>query len=81
MSTEWRSSRRGRPVYAPTKGAALVGDSVNAQGNEIALRKEEPGRIREGKGEAGRPRARATARFVSGVNPLESITGPYLPRA
>ena len=29
---------------------------------------------------AGRPSGESTARFVNGVNPLESITGTYMPR-
>jgi len=54
---------------------------VNAQGNEIALRKQEPGRVSEGERGKGRPQGRATARLATGVNPLESITGPFLSRA
>jgi hypothetical protein len=81
MAEERTSQRRGRPVYAPTKGAGLVGESINAQGNEIALEKREKGRLFEGKAGPGRPAGRSTARMSSGVNPLDSVTGDtYLHR-
>ena len=56
MAEQRRSQQRGRPVYAPTKGAGLVGESINAQGNEIALDKHEKGRLFEGKLGPGGPR-------------------------
>jgi hypothetical protein len=81
MAGERKSQRRGRPVYAPTKGASLVGQSVNAQGNEIALNKQEKGRVFEQEQGSDRPAGRASARMASSVNPLESVTGTYMPRA
>ena len=82
MATPNGSGRRGRPVYAPTKGAALVGQSVNAQGNEVALVKREKGRRFVARTGADRPSGQSTARMSSGVNPLESVTGDsYLHRA
>ena len=65
----------------PEPGAKYVGVSVNRQGNKQALRRQERGRRYEGEDENGRPWGRSTARFASGVNPQESITGDlYLPR-
>jgi len=81
MADTRKSQQRGRPVYAPTKGAQLVGESINSQGNELALGKREPGRLFEGEKGADRPAGRSTARMSSGVNPLESVTGNYLHRA
>ena len=81
MAEERKSQRRGRPVYAPTKGAGLVGESINAQGNEIALDKHEKGRKFAEETGAQRPSGRSTARMSSGVNPLDSVTGDtYLHR-
>ncbi|HEY3672379.1 MAG TPA: hypothetical protein VGN51_15700 [Acidimicrobiia bacterium] len=81
MGEARKSQQRGRPVYAPTKGSALVGESVNAQGNEVALTKREQGRVFQGEQGADRPAGRSTARMSSGVNPLESVTGDtYLHR-
>ncbi|MCU1457031.1 MAG: hypothetical protein JWL73_1123 [Actinomycetia bacterium] len=74
-------SRGGKPIYAPTKGAFLVGKSINAQGNELAFERREPGRVFETVKGADRPAGRSTARWVSGVNELDSVTGDvYLPR-
>jgi hypothetical protein len=81
MTTPGKSAQRGRPVYAPTKGASLVGQSVNAQGNERALRRREPGRVFTEVRGSQRPAGRSCARFATGVNPLESVTGTFLPRA
>ena len=65
----------------PDAGAKYVGESVNRQGNQQALRRTERGRTFEGRDEQGRPVGRSTARFATGVNPQESITGDlYLPR-
>jgi hypothetical protein len=81
MGEARKSQQRGRPVYAPSPGAQLVGKSINAQGNEVALSKRERGRVFEGEQGAGRPAGRSTARMSSGVNPLESVTGDtYLHR-
>jgi hypothetical protein len=80
MADPHRSQQRGRPVYAPTKGSQLVGASVNAQGNERALEHREKGRVFEREDGTDRPAGTATARMSSGVNPLESITGTFLPR-
>ena len=61
--------------------ARYVGQSVNRQGNKQALRRMERGRQFSGRDDTGRPWGRSTARFASGVNPQESITGDlYLPR-
>jgi hypothetical protein len=73
--------QRGRPIYAPAKGAEHVGESINARGNELALRKREAGRVFDGKQGPDRPAGRSTARFVTGVNPLDSVTGTFLPRS
>jgi len=81
MAEPRTSQQRGRPVYAPTKGSQLVGESINAQGNEVALGKREPGRQFEQEQGADRPAGRSTARMSSGVNPLDSVTGTYLHRA
>ena len=65
----------------PDPAARYVGQSVNRQGNKQALRRRERGRQFAGKDDNGRPWGRSTARFASGVNPQESITGDlYLPR-
>jgi hypothetical protein len=80
MGEARKSQQRGRPVYAPTKGAQHVGESINAQGNELALTKREKGRLFDGEQGAGRPAGRSTARMSSGVNPLDSVTGPYIHR-
>jgi hypothetical protein len=64
----------------PEPAARYVGESVNRQGNKQALRRMERGRLFVGRDDTGRPRGRSTARFSSGVNPQESITGDlYLP--
>jgi hypothetical protein len=67
-------------VFAPTKGTRFVGQSLSARGNERALGRQEKGRVFKGVKGAGRPSGESTARFVNGVNPLESITGTYMPR-
>ena len=65
----------------PEEAAKRVGESVNRQGNKQALRRMERGRQFSGRDDTGRPWGRSTARFASGVNPQESITGDlYLPR-
>jgi hypothetical protein len=81
MTTEGKSQLRGRPVYAPTPGSQLVGESINAQGNERALTHREQGRVFDEAQGSERPAGRATARMASGVNPLESVTGNFLPRS
>src|SRR5262249_34298542 len=78
MTGERKSQQRGRPVFAPTKGAYLVGESVNTQGNEVALNKMEKGRVFVEEQGSDRPAGRASARMASGVNPLESVTGTFL---
>jgi len=81
MAEARKSQQRGRPVYAPTKGSGLVGESINAQGNAIALDKREKGRTFDEESGAQRPSGRSTARMSSGVNPLDSVTGDtYLHR-
>lgn len=70
-----RSSRsEGGAIYKPAKAAKLVGHSINAQGNTRALRTKEAGRIFKQEEGADRPVGTSTARFGSGVRPLESIT-------
>ena len=65
----------------PDPATKYVGVSVNRQGNKQALRKVERGRRFKGQDENGRPVGYSTARYASGVNPQESITGDlYLPR-
>jgi hypothetical protein len=65
----------------PEAATKYVGESVNRQGNKLALRRTERGRRFAGRDEQGRPFGRSTARFSSGVDPQESITGDlYLPR-
>jgi hypothetical protein len=76
-----KSQQRGRPIYAPTKGSQLVGESLNAQGNEYALRTREKGREFVAVDGADRPAGSSTARMASGVHPLDSVTGTYMPRA
>jgi hypothetical protein len=76
-----KSAQRGRPVYAPTRGSQLVGESVNAQGNERALEHREQGRVFKARTGADRPAGTSTARMSTGVNPQESITGTFLHRA
>ena len=71
--TQPGSRSRGGAIYKPAKAAKYVGQSINAQGNERALRKTEPGRrwiTIEG---ADRPAGSSTARFGTGVRPLEPI--------
>jgi hypothetical protein len=77
--TQAASRSRGGAIYKPSKAAKYVGQSINAQGNERALRKREPGRIFHEEEGAERPVGTSTARFSSGVRPLESITGEETP--
>lgn len=72
--TQASSRSEGGAIYKPAKGAKYVGQSVNAQGNERALRTQEPGRVFKQEEGADRPVGVSTARFSSGVRPLESIT-------
>lgn len=71
--TQPTSRSRGGAIYKPSKGAKFVGQSINAQGNELALRKTEPGRKWVKIEGADRPAGTSTARFGSGVRPLEPI--------
>jgi len=77
--TQAASRSKGGAIYAPSKAAKYVGQSINAQGNEMALNKREKGRIFQKRQGANRPVGVSTARFYSGVNPLESITGENTP--
>jgi hypothetical protein len=72
--TQAASRSKGGAIYKPSKGAKYVGHSINAQGNKRALRLTEKGRIFQEEEGADRPVGTSTARFASGVNPLESIT-------
>lgn len=78
-------ARRGRPIYNPDRAARLVGQSINSQGNELAFKKRAAGREDSGDGASpgsgGRPASGVSARYSTGVNPLESVSGPYLHRA
>lgn len=70
------------PIARPDKGAKYVGQSINAKGNERAFAHKEAGRVPEGRESAGRPVGSATARYATGIDPQESVTGsPYLPRS
>ncbi len=70
-----RSSRsEGGAIYKPSKAAKHVGESINAQGNTRAFRAKEAGRVFKREEGADRPVGTSTARFASGVRPLESIT-------
>lgn len=69
---DW-SRCRGGAIYKPDKAAKYVGQSINAQGNERALRKTEPGRkwiTIEG---ADRPAGTSTARFGSGIGRCSTL--------
>jgi hypothetical protein len=68
-------SRSQGAIYKPSKAAKHVGQSLNAQGNTRALRMKEAGRVFKHREGADRPVGTSTARFASGVRPLESITG------
>lgn len=69
-----RTSRSEGAIYKPSKAAKYVGQSINAQGNTRAFRVKEAGRIFKEEEGADRPVGTSTARFASGVRPLESIT-------
>jgi hypothetical protein len=75
--TQATSRSRGGAIYKPSRAAKYVGHSINAQGNERALRKTEPGREWIGLEGADRPAGTSSARFGSGVRPLEPITGEH----
>lgn len=68
--------RGGGPLYRPSKAAGYVGESINSQGNQLAFRSGKGGILG-----AMRRRGQKGARRSTGINPLESITGPYLHRA
>ncbi len=79
--TQAASRSKGGAIYAPSKAAKYVGQSINAQGNERALGKREKGRRFHEEEGAERPVGTSTARFFSGVNPLDSVTGEDTPAA
>jgi hypothetical protein len=62
-------------IYAPEPGAEHVGESVTKRGEDRGARRKEPGRIEddEEEEEAGRPRAKTTPRFSTGVNPVDTV--------
>lgn len=77
-----QGASRGHAIVKPDPATRFVGQSVNQQGNTLALRKREPGRIWRKLQGADRPAAFSSARFVTGVNPEEPINdSPYWPRA
>lgn len=76
-ATQAASRSKGGAIYKPSRGAKYVGQSINAQGNERALGKVEPGRVFQEEEGAERPVGVSTARFFSGVRPLESITSEH----
>jgi hypothetical protein len=66
-------------VLGPGRGARLVGQSINAQGNELALRQGRHARRRD---KGLRSAGTGSPADATGVNPLPSITGDlYLPRS
>jgi len=73
--TQAGSRSQGGAIYKPSKAAKYVGQSINAQGNTRAFRLKEKGRIFKKEEGADRPVGTSTARFASGVRPLESVTG------
>jgi hypothetical protein len=74
-------SSRGDYVVKPDPATKWVGQSINQQGNTLALRKREPGRIWRRLRDSGRPIAYSSARFSTGVNPEDPINDtPYWPR-
>lgn len=61
-------------IVAPEKGAEHAGESVTARGEERGRKRDEPGlEEHEDDQEAGRPRAKATPRFSTGVNPVDPV--------
>ena len=75
------ASRGERPIVRPDPATAFVGQSINQQGNMLAFKRREPGRIWRRIKDAGRPEGFSTARFSTGVNPEEPINdSPYWPR-
>jgi hypothetical protein len=86
-SREWQArptqsaSRGERPIVKPDPATAFVGQSINQQGNMLAFKRREPGRIWRKIKEGGRPVGFSTARFSTGVNPEDPINdSPYWPR-
>jgi hypothetical protein len=74
-------SRRGTFVVKPDRATRWVGQSINQQGNMLALKKNEPGRIWRRTRDSGRPVGYSSARFSTGVNPEDPINdSPYWPR-
>lgn len=72
--TQDASKSEGGAIYAPEPGAEKVGESVSTRGEEHGRRKQEAGREEEeGEQEAGRPRAKTTPRFSTGVNPVDTV--------
>jgi hypothetical protein len=77
-----QGASRGRPIVKPDKATAFVGQSINQQGNTLAFRRREPGRIwRKARGAADRPAGMSNARYSTGVNPEDPVNdSPYWPR-
>jgi len=72
--TQDASKSEGGAIYAPEKGAEHVGESISSRGEEQGLKKDEPGLVEdEGEDGAGRPRAKTTPRFSTGVNPVDTV--------
>lgn len=76
-----QSSSRGRPVVKPDPATQFVGQSINQQGNMLAFKRKEPGRIWRRVQGADRPAGLSTARYSTGVLPEDPINdAPYWPR-
>lgn len=73
--TQDASKSEGGAIYAPEKGAEHVGESISSRGEEQGLKKDEPGLVEEDEvdQETGRPRAKTTPRFSTGVNPVDTL--------
>ncbi|HEU4488256.1 MAG TPA: hypothetical protein VFS38_03090 [Actinomycetota bacterium] len=72
--TQDASKSEGGAIYAPEKGAEHVGESITPRAEEQALKRNEPGlEETDEEDEAGRPRAKTTPRFSTGVNPVDTV--------
>jgi hypothetical protein len=61
-------------IYAPEKGAEHVGESLTPRAEEQAQKRHEAGlEETDEEDEAGRPRAKTTPRFSTGVNPVDTV--------
>lgn len=76
-----QSSARGRAIVKPDPATRFVGQSINQQGNTLAFRRREPGRIWRRLQGADRPAGLSNARYSTGVLPEDPINdAPYWPR-